>query len=157
MNKTIKALLIFAMEDVHKSKNRNIPMLGIAYLQSSIQKAGFYCKRIDPFKNNYIFNKDDIIAEIIDGQYDVIGFSILECNCQFSLEMASTIKKIKPTVKILFGGIYATIMNERLLEYTCVDVVMRGEGELAIVELIKDLQINGDFTKQVSGCSYRWM
>lgn len=155
MSKTIKTILTFAMEDTYKSQNRNIPMLGIAYLQSAIQSAGFYCKRIDPFADNFTFRKNDFIDEVIKDKFDVVGFSILECNFKLSLELASAIKKLNPSVKILFGGIYATILNERLLNYDCIDVVLRGEGENAIVELITDLQENNKFTKEIIGCSYR--
>lgn len=153
--KTTKTILMFAMENTDSSDNRRIPMLGIAYLQAALQNQGYYCERIDPFVNDYVFEKEKIVNYIINNNYDVVGFSVLECNIRLSLEMAKMLKNKKRKIKIIFGGMYATIKNAKLLNNDYIDVVMLGEGEDGIVELVNDIEDYGDFKKIVKGCSYK--
>lgn len=154
MKKTIKTLLMFAIKDAGVSSNRNIPILGIAYLQEAIKEAGFECERIDPFQNDAVFNEEEIINYIIDSNINIVGFSCLECNLNLSISIAKELKKRNKNIYTIFGGVYATIKNEKLLCEDCIDVIIRGEGEKAIVELIKDIDANGKFTKKIEGCTY---
>lgn len=146
---------MFAIDSSFESQDRSVPMLGISYLQAALQNKGYYCERIDPFRKNYIFESDKVIKYIIDNNFDVVGFSILECNLELSIKIAKKLKEINPKITTLFGGIYATIKNEQLLDYQCIDVVMRGEGEKIIVDLLDDIENYGKLTNKIIGCTYK--
>lgn len=45
---------------------------------------------------------------------------------QGSLEVASLLRKEKPDSKIIFGGISSSYYAEELIQYNCIDMVMRG-------------------------------
>ncbi|OCA88259.1 B12-binding domain/radical SAM domain protein [Bacillus sp. FJAT-27225] len=44
-----------------------------------------------------------------------------------SIELANICKKLHPTVPVMFGGLSSTYFHEELLEYPCVDYVVRGD------------------------------
>ena len=155
MKSKVKSLLIFCMDNTQSSSDRRMPMLGIAYLQSALEKKGYKCYRIDPFKKGYNYNENEIIDFVVKNDIKIIGFSVLECNYNLSLNLAQKIRTIKNDICIMFGGIYATIKHEDLINTGIIDVVMRGEGEELICELVKDYDTNGKFTKKVKFCSYK--
>ena len=155
MKNKVKSLLIFCMDDTQSSSDRRMPMLGIAYLQSALEKKGYKCYRIDPFKKGYNYDENEIIDFIIKNDIRIIGFSVLECNYNLSLNLAQKIRTLKNDISIMFGGIYATIKHKELINTGIIDVVMRGEGEELICELVEDYDLNGKFTKQINCCSYK--
>ena len=155
MKDKVKSLLIFCMNDTQSSSDRRMPMLGIAYLQSALEKKGYKCYRIDPFKKGYIYDENEIINFVIKNDIKVVGFSVLECNYDMSLDLAKKIRIIKNDICIMFGGIYATIKHVELINTGIIDVVMRGEGEELICELVEDYELNGKFTKRINCCSYK--
>ena len=55
-----------------------------------------------------------------------------------ALNVASIIKEINPNTKIIFGGPHPTVMPNETLQNKCVDAVIIGEGELTLLELIKN-------------------
>lgn len=154
MKKINKVLLLYAIYP-NPNDPRKIQMLGISYLQSAISKVGITCDRIDPSKNNYIFDENEVIKYIIQNNYDMVGFSILSANTELSLKMAEKIKEINNEIIIIFGGMNATVNHDKIIQNKCVDVIIRGEGEVAIIDLINDYNENGKFTYPVKGVTYQ--
>ena len=153
MNKINKVLLVYAVIP-NENEHRKIQMLGISYLQSAIEKAGIKCDRFDG--NIDFFSKEDLINFIIVNNYDLVGFSILFSNTEFSIEIAKEVKQKNSNIIIIFGGPNATVTHKELIDNNnFIDVVMRGEGEADIVSLINDYNLNGRFTIPLEGCSYQ--
>ena len=127
MKKITKVLLLYA---IYPNKNdfRKIQMLGISYLQSVIKKKGIECDRKDTGIYRKKFNEEDIVKEIIDNNYDLVGFSILYANTELSLEIAKKVKSINKNIIILFGGMNATILHQELIDkYKFIDVLSRSD------------------------------
>jgi len=75
---------------------------------------------------------------------DIVGFS---CSCgghRWALEMAERIKERLKVVTV-FGGSYATYYPEAI-NHPGVDIICRGEGEHAILELAKRIERNEDYS-----------
>ncbi|NBO72866.1 radical SAM protein, partial [bacterium] len=87
-----------------------------------------------------------------------LGFSIIDGNIDASLAIAKLIKEKYPEVKILFGGNGVEVLdfgrlpnsNYRTKEYTFIDGISRGDGEMTFVEILKSdwseeslMKING--------------
>lgn len=85
----------------------------------------------------------------------VMGVTTLSGSIAATLAACGTAKKIHPPIRTVLGGIHATILHEEILrENKEVDVVVRGEGEETLPELIK-----GNFAmaslEKIAGISYR--
>jgi anaerobic magnesium-protoporphyrin IX monomethyl ester cyclase len=86
---------------------------------------------------------------------DVLGFSTLTSSGQTAALISKKVKEKNPNVTTVFGNHHATFNAERILrKYTCVDIVVRGEGERTITELVNSLK-NRDNLKEVRGINFR--
>ncbi|MDO8603571.1 MAG: radical SAM protein [Candidatus Omnitrophota bacterium] len=61
---------------------------------------------------------------------------------RFCIEIAKKIKKINRNIFIIIGGPMATTIPELLISHTLIDFVVKGEGELTIVELLDVIEKN---------------
>jgi len=97
------------------------------------------------FHQYYHFGKsfDDIETKIAELQPDVVGISSLFTPyCRETLEVAARVKKRTDAV-VVMGGSHASAVPESLLASPHVDYVIRGEGERALVELLRYLVLLG--------------
>lgn len=95
-------------------------------------------------------------AKLIAGYgAEILGFAGMGSSYPVVLGIAEEYKKIKPESIIIFGGPQATFVDlETLKNFPFVDIIVRGEGELTIVELIDKLE-NGEPLSGVKGITYR--
>jgi len=71
---------------------------------------------------------------------DIIGFSILHANRWGAIDIAKVAKKLRPKVKIVFGGIGATFLWQYLMAaYRQIDYCVVGEGEYPFLRLVEML------------------
>lgn len=84
----------------------------------------------------------------------IIGISVLTLNCGRAYELAGKIKRIDGESVVVFGGIHPTVLPEEVLARGAVDVVVRGEGEETLRELVRLILDNGDY-RAIMGISYR--
>ncbi len=72
---------------------------------------------------------------------DVVASSALAtCNTYVTVRALETAKKVDPDILTVAGGQHFTVMaHESLKAYPEIDVIVRGEGELTLVELVKRL------------------
>ena len=85
--------------------------------------------------NNYV---EDILQDLYEEKADVVIFSCYIWNISFVRELAAELKKVSPDVKIWAGGpevSYAA--NKFLMENPTFDLIMQGEGEEGVSELIR--------------------
>lgn len=74
-----------------------------------------------------------------------LGFSIIDGNVDASLAIAKLVKERYPNLKILFGGNGVEVLDFGRLpnskyttkEYTFIDGISRGDGEMTFVEILK--------------------
>jgi radical SAM superfamily enzyme YgiQ (UPF0313 family) len=142
--------------------------LGLAYMAAVLEKANYRVKIVDcpggdpenirptrdgRFKVQGLDEQKSI--EMIDPQTDIIGVSIM-----FSQEWPQVrdyinrIRQAFPYVTIIVGGEHPTAMPEYTLrDCPAIDFVVRGEGELALLELVHRLR-SGKDGRGVSGVAY---
>lgn len=71
-----------------------------------------------------------------------------------AVEMATQIRKSLPNLPIVFGGWHPTLLPEQTLRSECVDLVVRGQGEMTLLELAERLA-GGDPVMGVKGLSWK--
>ena len=108
------------------------PPLGIAYLASTLEKHGFVVKAFDMFDYSWEKVRQTLEKE----QPDVVGITCLTEQRASPLEVAKLSKTINKDCVVIMGGIHPTIMCEQVLEHWPVDIIVLGEGEETIKELM---------------------
>ncbi|MCW4020572.1 MAG: radical SAM protein, partial [Candidatus Bathyarchaeota archaeon] len=115
----------------------------------------------------------DVTIEVIDSQAEEIGWEGLQkriesfqpdvvapsglatCNAYAILRTAEIAKKVSPsTITIVGGQHYTALAKESLEVYHNLDIVVRGEGEQTLSELVKILTEKKPLS-EVSGISFR--
>ena len=76
--------------------------------------------------------------QVLEFEPDVAGFSVQCTTYPPSVRIAEELKKLKPGVRIVFGGHNASFVDELTLSrFPFVDAIVRGEGEISFPELIQ--------------------
>lgn len=98
---------------------------------------------------------DDVVEEIVFGYYDVVAFSCYIWNIEQTIKIAETLKKIQPSIRILFGGPEVTHETELLMEQTeAIDYVLVGEGEESFLQFVRSAE-KKESLSTVNGLFYR--
>jgi len=87
---------------------------------------------------------------------DIVASSgFATCNVYVTARTLETAKKLKPDVLTVTGGQHFTSMTQESLEaYPEIDVIVRGEGEETLIELVKAVNQETNFSR-VKGISFR--
>lgn len=80
----------------------------------------------------------ELRKEINDFQPDFVGFSCYETAFSWIKKLSANIKKTNPEIKIITGGYHATLAPEEVISFPTIDIICRGEGEMALAELMND-------------------
>ncbi len=102
----------------------------------------------------YTINEDLAAVEtsVFEKNPDVLCFACYIWNIEFILKLANDLKKMLPSVKIIFGGPEVSFSGAEILgRYNFVDAVITGEGE----ETLNELSRNGFVFDGVMGVVYR--
>ena len=70
------------------------------------------------------------------------------------LALAKKIKKLKPTLPIIWGGYHITALPDQTLKSRFVDIVVKGYGEITFYELVEKL-IQGQSYENIAGIAFR--
>jgi len=115
----------------------NWPPAWVAYLAGSLKAAGFEdVQFIDAMTNN--LSEGDLRIKLAEMQPDVVGTTAITPSIYVAEQTLQVAKEVVPDALRVLGGIHATFMYKQVFsECDSVDVIVRGEGEEIIVELMK--------------------
>jgi anaerobic magnesium-protoporphyrin IX monomethyl ester cyclase len=83
---------------------------------------------------------DEIRSTIQDYRPTIVGISAMTPNFTSASIVAQLVKKFDEKITVVVGGPHATIAGRDVVESPFVDIAVRGEGELTIVELLQALE-----------------
>lgn len=126
------------------------PPVGIAYIAAMLESidCDVECLPCDVLGMGI----QDAVQEILKAKPDVVGFSVASLVANSVMSIVHELRQSGFKSPIIAGGPHSTIYPEKLLE-SGVTYVVRGEGEITVVELIKCLNDKSDLAK-VDGISY---
>lgn len=128
--------------------------LGLCYLHAAIEKEGYQIRTFN-YNNNDPFEAENAVkAELLDFEPDFFLVQIFTMNRVESYRYIKKAKTLRPEMKIITGGIHASIYPGQLLDNFPVDCVVIGEGEVSIVELLEALSA-GRHPSGVKGIAYK--
>jgi len=129
------------------------PPLGLAYLASVAREIGWKPKIIDGLAEEPTQRQ---IAEIVKRfSPDVVGLTATTATVLDAYEVARIVKETSPETLVMIGGPHATFMAEEVLrECPHIDLVVRGEGEITLKEILERIEKGREFY-DVAGITYR--
>src|SRR5215469_14062452 len=69
-----------------------------------------------------------------------VGISVLTGPMiQGSIEIATAVKRLLPNLPVIFGGWHPSLLPDQTLSESFVDIVVRGQGELTLLEVAEAL------------------
>ncbi len=120
--------------------------LAIKYLSNSIKDKMCDLEDINVIKKEFTINNSEeyIYSEIIAGKHDIACFSCYIWNIEKTLHLCKLLKKAKPEMKILLGGPEVSYDGKIILEENpFIDIVICGEGEVILPEILRELYTDG--------------
>ena len=134
-----------------KSMARVLP-LGLLAIGSVLKRAGHQVKILDLRISNSPDEELDSVMKSFKPQ--VVGIGVMTIECKYGFFDAAKVKEIDPEVTIVFGGPHCSHEPQFILNDPNVDLMVSGEGDLTIVELIDALEQDGDI-ENVPGIAYK--
>lgn len=130
------------------------PPLGLTYLAAVLEKAGHDVELLDALMLGIQFPKLKRILE--ETKPELVGVSSFTPTRYECFRTADRIKEtLGPEVKVVLGGPHASAVPEDTLEKVrSVDYVVRGEGEISLLELVEAIEQKKD-PSEVPGISGR--
>jgi anaerobic magnesium-protoporphyrin IX monomethyl ester cyclase len=129
-----------------------MPCLGLAYIAAVLEKNNIYVEIIDDFVLK--LGTSGILKVVKEKGFDVVGISCLTPSAPEAFSISREIKKYNNKILTVLGNIHATVFAEEILKNEAVDVIVHGEGEYSIVDLVHAVEENTDFGN-IKGISFR--
>jgi len=134
-------IVLFDLVRSHMQTSEGLP-LGLMALSSCLKKAGHSVK----ISSNFNDVSNDTLCV---GIGCMTGSDINQC-----LSMAEKVREKYPDMPIIWGGPHPTLMPEQTIKHPFADIIVRGQGETTIVELMSAIK-NGKSLKNVKGILYK--
>ena len=126
---------------------------GILSIASQIGREGFDVKIIDC----RLYPKKTIMNEIEKNldNYFCVGLSCTTPQVSHGLMLTDFIKRLKPKMPIVWGGIHTTLFPKQTIVHKNIDYVIYGEGDLSFPKLLKNILENKPQLKEIGGLAYK--
>ena len=126
--------------------------MGLAYLGAAIKSKGYPVEIVDMDAESLL--SEEIAEKIKLDNIDLVGITVTTPTLSSSLEIAEAIKRISSSSKLVLGGMHPSVMPKEAISHSCVDFVVKGEGERTILELIEAVALDKGF-KDVRGLLFK--
>lgn len=127
------------------------PPVGLASIAAALERDGYRVSILDANIQNL---PPQGIAPLVKDA-DIVGLTAMTPTISAAISIANHLKQVNPAPTVILGGAHATLLpEETLATATGIDVIVRGEGEETIKELLRALD-NGQSLDNIAGISYR--
>jgi anaerobic magnesium-protoporphyrin IX monomethyl ester cyclase len=127
------------------------PPVGLALIAAILEKERYPVNLIDA--NALNLRPEDTAAMITDT--DIVGITAMTPTIGAALSIAGRLRQANPDLTIVIGGAHPTLMPEETLKSSpAIDIVVRGEGDATIIDLLHTLEAKRPLDS-IDGISYR--
>lgn len=135
-------------KNIWKGVNSCTLPFGLAIIAAVLELNGIKCDILDCEAER--LDLPGILSRVREGEYSYVGITATTVMIETALEIARNIKKNIPAIKIVLGGVHATVYYEQLFSEDCVDFIIRREAETPLVKLL-----SGEKHHKIENLSYR--
>lgn len=147
-------MTVLLVNPQHNGK-AEIPPLGLEYLASSLQNEGVATAIVDldiPGKDN---GHEYLLSQLKSYSPDIVGVTALSDSFKSAHAVCRMTKEYSKGILTVLGGIHPTVVSDAILEtFDEIDVVVRGEGEVTLRELVTSYHLKKPFAA-IKGISFR--
>lgn len=130
---------------------RSTEHVGVGYIASYLRSKKYEVSIIEVAN---LENADEY-KELLEGGFDVVGFTTTCITLKAVLQMAQIIKDHNNSILTVCGGHMATFSGYEILQiYSQVDYIIFGEGEITFFELVQCIETKGNFA-DIKGIMYK--
>ena len=127
------------------------PPMGLALIAAVLEREGY---PVTVLEANALKLQPEAVAPLV-ADADIIGLTAMTPTINTAIAIARHLKKAHPDLPIVLGGAHATLLPEETLITTPeIDIIVRGEGEETIIELLRALEYKQPLS-EIPGISYR--
>lgn len=123
----------------------------LGFLAGYITDYSHFNVQLIPYRLEEIERKERNLEQDLS-DFDIIGITASTTEIPDAMRIAHVAKSFGK--KVVLGGIFPTNNARYLLKSNDIDFIVRGEGEKTLLELLKALESNRDFSK-IDGLSYK--
>lgn len=136
----MKVLFVNPPQTASKYKFMGViaPPLGIAYMAGLLQENNIDVEILDASAEDMDFK--DVEKELLKRKPDLVALTALTPTIGRALETAQVVKETLPDSIVVMGGYHPTFNFIETLEDENVDIVIRGEGEYIMLNLVQALE-----------------
>jgi radical SAM superfamily enzyme YgiQ (UPF0313 family) len=117
--------------------------VGIASLSTVLRQEGFDTSLIHVTKP---ITNSEFVTQIEKAAPDLIGFSCTSPMFPVIRDLVSSLVAARMNIPTICGGIHPTIAPDETIAVPGIDMICRGEGESALIELCRKLDRNEDIS-----------
>jgi len=145
--------ILFIMCDTAQNRLKKVifgkkycpPPSAFLHLAAVLEKNNFVVRIIDARIEKH--PKKRIIEELAKRPL-LVGFSVMiGSNIKECMKYSAYSKIISPKTPIVWGGIFPTNHHDVIMDSCPVDIILKGEGEITLLELAKAIKEKKDFSK----------
>ncbi|MBI4283205.1 MAG: cobalamin B12-binding domain-containing protein [Chloroflexi bacterium] len=127
------------------------PPMGLALIAAVVEKEGYEVRVVDA--NALRLKPSEIVPLATDA--DIVGLTAMTPTINAAISTARYLKQANHDLTIVLGGAHATLLPDATLASAPeIDMVVKGEGEQTIIELLRALESRQPLDN-IAGISYR--
>lgn len=131
---------------------RKYPSLGLGYIAAVLEEAGYSVKYIDMYAEE--LNLKELLFKLKKSPPSFVGITCDLVTFVTAKKIAAVIRREFHDCYLIFGGALTIIYPKDLLLNNSFNAMVRGEGEITIIELMEALQKEKPL-KNVKGLSFK--
>jgi radical SAM superfamily enzyme YgiQ (UPF0313 family) len=126
--------------------HRQIPV-GLGYIVTAVKEAGIRFDLLDIDIGRY----SDAYVEryIMDHSYDVIAVGSISTHYRWIKWFVNMAKAVQPDCTVIVGNSVGGSLPEVMFQHTGVDIIIKGEGDVTIVEVLQALNAGRELGRAV--------
>jgi len=131
------------------------PPLGLAWIGAVLEQEGHKVKIVD--SPTLGLSEEDFLREVKSFSPDIVGITSITPTILRAYRAVEMLKENLPDVPIVAGGPHVTFMYDEALDRG-VDVVVRGEGEYTMLELVNKVEklgLDKEELAKIKGIAFR--
>jgi anaerobic magnesium-protoporphyrin IX monomethyl ester cyclase len=130
-----------------------IPPLSLAYLAAALQEEGVEVRIMDHLVSKY--SPEKLRRELDQFKPDIVGATCVTLNYPTASRIMRVCKNYDPKIVTMLGGPHATFaLKETLLKAPWIDLIVTGEGDRTLIELVRTIKKGGDY-HSIPGIAFR--
>lgn len=153
----VKNILLINPEWIVKDKSNlwskiasKYPALGLASIAAVLEKEGHKVTFIDMLAEEMSLEQFKLYFKFNGLKFDYVGITATTPLINNALQIAKEVKELFPNKKVILGGVHPSMLDEEVIKNKYVDIVVRGEGEITMKEIVADKNL-----EKIDGITYK--